>query len=342
MLRKNFVLFFLFFSPCALVYSVFIDFYESIEQKIVVGTKRIQLEEFPNAFNPSLFKIEEGFLLSFRYCPNRHELPWVSFIGVIILNDSFEPISHPELLNTRFQNSIIPSQSEDARIFSYRGRLFLIYNDNMDTIVSSMAERRHMYMAELHSENGHFSLSRPLKLIYEEKYHTALWQKNWAPFEWNGSLLFTFTVNPHEVIYPNLKSGACYFCYKTPAPLDWNLGPLRGSSPPLLVDGEYLAFFHSGTIVSSLSSWGEEIWHYFMGAYTFSADPPFALTKFTPRPIVGEGFYTQSRHTKRVIFPGGFVVSEPFIYMAYGKDDHEIWIATLDKKVLKNALVPVK
>jgi predicted GH43/DUF377 family glycosyl hydrolase len=42
-----------------------------------------------------------------------------------------------------------------------------------------------------------------------------------------------------------------------------------------------------------------------------------------------------------VIFPGGFVVIDPYIYVAYGKDDHEMWIAPIDKAELKKALKPV-
>lgn len=320
--------------------SAEVDFQKSTEQKIVLMSKRIHLEGFPGAHNPSLFKIEQGFLLSFRYCPNPTEYPWLSFVGIVLLDDSLTPISAPELLNTRYKNDKTPSQSEDARIFSYRGRLFLIYNDNRETL-SSTSERRHMFIAELYWENDRFSLSAPLKLVYEQKYHTALWQKNWVPFEWNGSLLLAYTINPHEILYPNLKTGACYFCYETQAPLKWDLGPLRGSTPPLLVDGEYLAFFHSGTITSSPASWGQPMWHYFAGAYTFSKDPPFKITKFTPLPIVGEGFYTPSDYNKRVIFPGGFVLEDTLIYLAYGKDDREIWIAIIDKKALKKALVSV-
>ena len=78
-----------------------------------------------------------------------------------------------------------------------------------------------------------------------------------------------------------------------------------------------------------------------MGAYTFSPTPPFQITRFTPEPIVAEGFYTQSSQWKRVIFPGGFVVADPYIYVAYGKHDVEMWIATIDKAELKKALKPV-
>ena len=199
-----------------------------------------------------------------------------------------------------------------------------------------------MFMAELSYDNGHFTLSAPLKLICEEKYQKQLVQKNWVPFEWNKTLLITYAVNPHEVLYPNLINGTCYHCYETAASIDWKWGTLRGSTPPQLVDGEYLAFFHSGIYTSSASSWNADMWHYYMGAYTFSAEPPFNITKMTPEPIIGEAFYTPSNYNKRVIFPGGFVVSDSVIYVAYGKDDSEMWVATLDKEALKKTLKSVK
>lgn len=316
---------------------------ESVEQpKIVISTKRLFLEEFPDAWNPSMIKIDEGFLVVFRYQPDSEKLPWISYIGVVLLNDEFEPITKPELLSTRLKNSKTPSQSEDPRIFTYNNKVYVIYNDNVDTTFPEIWGRRDMFMAELFYENSRFFLGPPVKLIHAEKYHLQYWQKNWVPFEKEGTLLMTYTINPHEILYANLYSGKCYSGYQTHATLNWPFGTLRGSTPPQLVDGEYLAFFHSGTITSSPSSWGLDMWHYFMGAYTFSAEPPFHLTKISPRPIVSDEFYTPSPAIKRVVFPGSFVVSGSKIYVAYGKDDSEMWIATLDKDILMKSLIPVE
>lgn len=306
---------------------------------IVTSTKRIILEKFPDSFNPSIIKVDEGFILTFRYCPDRTYKPWLSYIGVVLLNESFEFISEPQLLDSRVKKSNIPSQSEDARIFSYNGKLYLIFNDSDEVFFPQTFERRDMYMAELHYENGQFTLSPSLKLVYGDKYHAQLWQKNWIPFEWNNSLMFSYSLNPHEVIHPNLVNGFCYPGFESQANINWNYGRLRGSTPPLLVDGEYLAFFHSGIVTTSESSWHIPMWHYYMGAYTFSASPPFKITKISPYPIIGDEFYTKSHHEKRVIFPGGFVVTDSSIYVAYGKDDFEIWIATIDRKALKKSLV---
>ena len=315
---------------------------ESIESRqIVIATKRIVLEDFPDAWNPSILKTNDGLLLTFRYLPDRDHQPWLSYIGAVLLNDEFDPISKPELLNTRLKNSKTPSQSEDARVFLHQDRMFLIYNDNIDIIYPATWQRRDMFMSELFYKNGHFTLTAPLKLVHDEKYPNQMWQKNWVPFEKDGALLLAYSIHPHEILYANLNTGKCYPSYTTTPSLNWQFGTLRGSTPPLLIDGEYLAFFHSGMYTASPSSWGLEMWHYFMGAYTFSAEPPFQITKITPLPIMSDDFYTPSGYYKRVIFPGGFVATDTKIYVAYGKDDCEMWIATLDRDILKKVMIPV-
>ena len=313
------------------------------EERIVISSKQIFLPQYPTAFNPSLIKIHDEFLLIFRYCPQPNDYHdwWISYIGAVRLDENFDPISEPQLMTTRYPHSKTPSQSEDPRIFSYRGRLFLIFNDNMEIEAPTLWQRREMYLVELFYSQGKFSLSSPIKLIYDGKYNTQWWQKNWTPFEWQGNLELIYSINPHEILYPNLIDGKCYLDYATQCELDWKWGTPRGSTPALLVDGEYLSFFHSAQWTSSESSFGQDLWHYFAGAYTFSAKPPFNIAKITPSPIIGEGFYTRSFLIKRVVFPGGFVVSEPYIYLAYGKDDHEMWIATLDKAALFRFLKPL-
>ncbi len=316
------------------------DFLEKLarEDKIVLSTKRIRLEKCPDAFNPSIIPFGNDFLLTFRYCPDPLDFFWISYIGIVILNKDFDPISEPELLSTRFMNSKTDSQSEDARIFSYRGRMFLTYNDNVDISPADWKDRRDIFISELSYDGRNFHLSKPLKLIYEEKTN-QLQQKNWMPFEWDENLLFIYTIHPHTILHPIFYNGTCYSQYETSSRIDWKFGPLRGGTPPVLVDGEYLSFFHSPKKLSSNSSWNLPLWHYFMGAYTFSAEPPFQVRKISSQPIVADGFYTRTNAEKRVIFPGGCVVSDSKIYVAYGKDDREIWIATLDKKALMDSLM---
>jgi len=309
---------------------------------IVLSTKKIAFEEFPEAFNPSLVKIDEGYLMAFRYMPNRWIYPALSYIGLVPLDASFAPTAKPQLLKIRPRYSKVLPQAEDPRLFVHKGRIFLIYNDNAEKRDPSPQDRRDMYIAEIFHDKGNYTLSAPLKLIYEEKYKKQLWQKNWLPFEYNGTMLLVYSVSPHEIISPNFVTGSCYKYDFTDFESSWDWGQLRGSTPPVLENGEYFAFFHSSIVTSSAASLDCEMYFYFMGAYTFSATPPFQVTKISASPIVSDSFYTASSYYKRVIFPGGCVITDSFIHVAYGKDDSSMWIATLDKAALKRSLIPVK
>lgn len=316
--------------------------------RVVTDTKKIFLSDFPNAHNPSLIKYAGKLLLVFRYCPNLKK-PWISVIGVVFLNDKFEPISKPQILNVPGIRTS-PSQTEDARVISCNGQLYLVYNDNMEITYPIPPQRRDMHITPLQYENGQFMAGTPIKLTYQAKLQYSPVEKNWTPFVWNNNLLMIFSITPHDILLPDLLSGSCESIYETKSsPISWEWADvlrgspdLRGGTPALLVDGEYLAFFHSSFITRTKASNDKKMRHYYMGAYTFSANPPFEVTSISPYPIVGKGFYTKSNLNKRVIFPGGFIVSGSNIYLAYGKDDSEIWIATINKQRLKNTLIPVE
>jgi predicted GH43/DUF377 family glycosyl hydrolase len=83
-----------------------------------------------------------------------------------------------------------------------------------------------------------------------------------------------------------------------------------------------------------------------MGAYTFSPEPPFEVTRISPSPIVGKNFYHGVTHRTwkplRVVFPGGFVSDEKHVWIVYGRQDHEVWAAKLDKQKLLQSLIPVE
>jgi len=311
-------------------------------KKVVTSTKRIYLPDYPGAHNPSIIKHNDNYLMIFRYIPNRLEFHWISYIGIVLLDESFEPVTSAQLLDTRNYNKGTPSQSEDARIVVCNGKYYVLYNDNMEITSPSTFERRDMYIAELMCEGNCFFLSKPLKLVHEYKYSQVLWQKNWSPFEWNGQMLLSYSVNPHEVLCPDLDDGVCQFLCETPKRLQWYFGRLRGGTPALKIDSEnYLTFFHSGVYTTSSCSNDRDMWHYYMGACTFSAEPPFAINRISPAPIDAPSFYTFSACDKRIIYPGGFIVEGSTIYLSYGKDDSEVWIATIDLNNLMESMVPL-
>lgn len=314
----------------------------TIPNRVFVSETHIDLTDFPQSFNPSLTKIDEGFLLSFRYCANPADQSFSS-IGVLELDENLIPCGTPHLLMTRPEGKTRYSKSEDARVFRFQGELYVVYNDCILNSLKDDATRRDMYLAKITKNNGVYSVSStPLKLVHPEKYLGVKVQKNWVPFNWNDNLLFEYSLAPHEILQTDLENSECPVVFDTYSHVPWEWGQMRGGTPAELIDGEYLAFFHSAVDARSKASYYKKCTHYFMGAYTFSQDPPFEITKMTQYPLIDNQFYNQSDFHKRVVFPGGFAVDGDFIYLAWGKDDGEIWISKIVKKELLHLLEPLK
>jgi len=316
---------------------------ESEKREVVIAAKKIDITGYKGAFNPSIVKYGDNYLLTFRYQPSRSTQYWISYTGVVVLNEEFEPISNPQLLDTRAHSDQTVSQSEDARLVSLNDKLYIVYNDNMETNNPGIGGRRDIYMAELSVANDRFVLAEPVKLAHDLKHEQIMCQKNWTPFAWKDCLLFVYSMHPHEILASDLKTGVSKTIYDTYTQKSnhWSLGQMRGGTPASLVDGEYLSIFHSGHLTTSAASGDVPMWHYYMGAYTFSVEPPFGMNKVSAVPIDHPSFYTYSSLSKRVIYPGGLIAAGPVLYVAYGKDDCEVWVATIDLEALKRTMIPV-
>ncbi len=304
------------------------------------AASRLSLEGFPNAHNPSLIRTDFGIILTFRISPGLNSGE-ISRMGAVLLNDNLEVISTPQLLDSRLTGTS-PHQSEDARIFSLNGKVYLIYNDNIDETAVTLDRRRDMFIAELNYVHDEFVLGPATKLIPPPQHLHQKWQKNWVPFIYENTLLLGYTLAPQEILLPDLATGECRTFCKTSSNIHWPWGILRGGTPAQLVDGQYLSFFHSFALTRSMASVANAKAHYYMGAYTFSSTPPFEITAVSREPFVDADFYTRSGLDKVVFFPGGYLDRGTFLLLAYGKDDKEIWIGRIDKTFLKESLVAVE
>jgi predicted GH43/DUF377 family glycosyl hydrolase len=317
---------------------------ESQSQDFILETKQVEIPGYPDAFNPSIIKWRGQMLMSFRIIPERKR-KYDSEIGLVFLNNDFEPMNTPQLLCLRDEFSTVPCRAEDARLLAIGDRLFAIYDDNREKRLSKGGFR--LYVAELIFNGEHFVTGDVECLCHYEGETRELREKAWVPFEYQGNMLLAYSLNPHKIFCPRLDgSGVCDTVALSDGSINWNFGILRGGTPGLIEGDEYLAFFHSSKEIATHHSDGNKILHYFIGAYTFSKNPPFAITKISPSPIVGKGFYSGPEFLPyfkpvRCVFPCGYITEGPFIYLAYGRDDHECWIAKIDKHKLLNSLVEV-
>ncbi len=310
---------------------------EDSAQDFVLETKRIRFPKFPDAFNPSITRWKGRLLMCFRtYHPATRS---TNEIAISYLDENFDPVETPTLIKFQSRDPYCLLKRQDPRLIPVGDRLYIVYNNVIND------EIRRMVVAELLSDgNNFFVKDSECILRFDGEKHSRS-EKNWVPFDYNGELHFAYSLIPHRILHPLFGTSTCEVACHSLSTIQWNWGVLRGGTPALLQGDEYLAFFHSCKNMATQHSYGKNIPHYFMGAYTFSSKPPFAITRISPNPIIGKNFYKGKSHKTwkpvRVVFPGGFVSDEKYHWVLYGRQDHEIWIAKLDKKALLESLVPV-
>jgi len=311
---------------------------EQDAQEFVLKTKQIKIDGYPDAFNPSIIRWDGSLLLSFRIRDPITKS--TDGIGLIWLDEEFNPLGKPQILSISYPKILPISKQQDPRLVQVGKRLFLVYNNVIDSI--KHPELRRMYYVELLYDGVFFHPQTP-QIITQYPYQLSYRQeKNWVPFDYKDQLLLGYTLTPHTIFHPVPDTSMCELFAETKKKIDWPWGALRGGTPAIKIGDEYLAFFHSSIKLPSLHSKGKNILHYFMGAYTFSAEPPFQITRISPTPIIGKTFYSGPEYKTwkplRVIFPGGYVIDDEHIHVVYGKQDFEMWVLQLDRKKLFDSL----
>ncbi|MBN2478683.1 MAG: hypothetical protein JXA94_00480 [Parachlamydiales bacterium] len=283
---------------------------------IVTDIKNIKVEGVENVINTSLVDYKDGYLIVFRKNENKK-----SYIALCELDKNFKQTSPYKIIDVK------SSFAEDPRIFQFSNDYFLIYNDK----VPIKHNYRIMKIAKLTNDFN-------VEFINELDLHIKQIEKNWVPFTNENNLYLSYGLMPHKVM--NLKdvtknsldhlifdNGSCY------ARFFWEFGEPRGGTPAKLVDGEYLAFFHSCFGKNKKKK------HYVMGAYTFQAHPPYKITKVSKDPIL------VSNKKTRVYFPCGFTLknehSKDKIILSYGENDENSKVLIIDKEKLFQSLKEV-
>jgi len=350
MMKLTFVLCLLFSLTYATDYSLNPDL-EEYTHGFVIETKQINIPNHPHAFNASLIHWKGKLLMGFRdeiiSSPlSVHENSGSSsHFYLVWLDDHFCP-------NSPIQEIIIESHFndqpfypiQDARLIAVNDDLYLVYNGylNPSTWVSRVS------IAKLHHDGTSFHV------IHNEQLHTfegeavSRPEKNWVPFVCEEELYLAYELAPHRILQPLLNGTGIAETIGISYPsIVWEWGELRGGTPAQIIDDQfYLSFFHSAKWCSSAHSDGQDALHYYIGAYLFERQWPFKIKKISPEPIVGRNFYhgkSYEPYWKPIVavFPCGFIIENDVIWLTYGRQDHEIWIAKIDKKTLLDSLIRV-
>jgi hypothetical protein len=296
---------------------------EKMAQDYVLEAKQLHIPGYPTACNASIVRWRDKLILSFdAYSMGKEDQP--DLMGLAILDEDFNVIDHPQILD-------VPKNLwQDARLVVFNDVLYLVFNGAIDGGVC----RTFIAMAEFNGEE--FSIDTPRAFLHFPGENPKYSERNWIPFVYDNSLLMATYLSPHFVLHPSLENYECEEVASSKLSNSWLFGTPKTGTTAVLDGEHYLAFFHSVKVMPSVHSEGKSIQHYFMGAYTFENHPPFKVTSMSKEPIIGKHFYHGPEYSMckpcRVVFPCGFVMDEQFIWVVFGRQDHEIWMAKLDKK----------
>lgn len=318
----------------------------SKKSNLVRKVTPISISGIDNPYNASIIEAQsDKYLLFFRFDLPKPEsiketlLPFYSHIAVVELDEQFNQISDYKVIDTNSKSS------EDPRVFSTQGRMFLLYNE----IQKNYTYSRLMHICELDPYT--FKTLKIQKLDPGLKFV----EKNWMPFinKINNDSLgihLIYSVLPYKIFA--LKEKTENFLIDnmsdaenlTPNLFWWEKkwGPICGGTPCQLVDGEFLAFFHSKFFDQKT----KKVWYSF-GAITFEAIPPYRITAISREPITFEGMYDTphgmlANRSLRSIFPAGFIADSEQIHVSCGSNDSGILIVSLDKRRLLEGMIKIK
>ncbi len=327
------------------------------EKGFVKRVTVVNIPKIPDAYNPSLVAHDDGFLLVFRHdikerkkilgisTPWKKKIPFGELkmplrtrISAALLDSNFQVISSAVRVDTGSEFS------EDPRVFTMKDQVYLTYNDIEDNNIES----RTIHLAKLDTKT--FQISEHVNLA--QNFQRI--EKNWVPFVYEENdipqIHFGYYFNPHVILQMKdpTKNELIHLLqpnYAAVQRMPWkdSWGVIRGGTPCILVDGEYVGFFHS------FFREGGKIW-YVMGAYTFESSPPFRITACSAHPIRFKKMYQtkiigSGSSRKPVTFPSGIVLSKEdgrdVLHVACGDNDCGIQIVTFDKEALLKSLKTV-
>lgn len=313
--------------------------------------------------NPSIVIYKKQYVVSWRETPHRFRIVWLDKMSGFPYSNSVGK-DFTTLADFNFKNSTLPSVSidgEDPRLF--------VLSDGVNAkdykLIVAFATRYpkktpeiRMSYTELILADRKVSFDKIFTFNYEAERGKED-QKNWSPFDHHGKVFYISNGQPHRITFtgdilsPNEPNTikAITVSASSVNNLDefWRHGEIRGGTPAILIRDVYLTFFHSSLIPPVT---GDVLRTYVFGAYIFEKDKPFAIKAMTKNPIIHDSMYSgpwtnlpESYYLiDYVAFPMSTVLSEDgkHLYLLYGKQDVEGWVAKINIDDLFASLVPVE
>ena len=136
------------------------------------------------------------------------------------------------------------------------------------------------------------------------------YEKNWMPLSVAGDLWWVYQTKPEHVVMSGDR------VWRTPNPLVWKGGVIRGGAPPVRMGNVFYHFFH-GCMKRTQGS------VYTVGCCVFEGRPPFRVLRQTPVPLIYPDLPAPGEDVVKryVVWPGGAVPHAGHWHLALGIDD---------------------
>lgn len=235
--------------------------------------------------NPSILWDDEGWYTTSRMIQPKDKKGLTSTLSV----------QHPQG-SMRFHDLIGEececSGVEDARLFSYRGDKWVIFN----ACIADDDCKNHMFIMPL-------STRQRRELLYSNKI-----EKNWTVFVQGDRLLVEYTLQPHTILQINPDTGVCTKVAETSwvSMAGWEL---HGGNNPILVDGLYIGLAHA-----------KNRGKYYHFVYTFESVHPYRILH------VSHPLRIQDKYD--IEFGIGMEKVGDRVYISYGVGDKEAWMVS--------------
>jgi predicted GH43/DUF377 family glycosyl hydrolase len=276
----------------------------------------------PCHYNSSLIRDDRGLWLIWR----NQDKHGHSTINRAMLDESLRPIpTTVGLIDLPLTavDTMGTNQREDPRAFHHNGSTWLSY-----TAWRRGATDAAIALSRL---DDRWRSAEDVRITYGGNWSPGVMQKNWSFFPHEKTLHFIYYANPHEVV--DLANNQTH---KTAGVL-WEHGIIRGGTPPILVGDRYVTFFHSSRDGDS-----EHGRRYYMGAYSFSASPPFTPLALTKAPILKASDLDPSvPHLPLVVFPCGAVHEDGRWIVSLGVNDVSTALLLITDDVLAQHMEPI-
>jgi predicted GH43/DUF377 family glycosyl hydrolase len=164
------------------------------------------------------------------------------------------------------------------------------------------------------------------------------WEKNWTFFDCDGDLFAVYSISPHVVLL--IQGNGAEEVARSHGPPNWSGGHLRGGASPVRVGGEYLCWFHG--MAEPPHFMARDRRRYSVGVYTFIAEPPFYVTRYSPVPLLWADPRTRPKAVwADVLFPVGAVFERNTWLVSMGVHDNWTEIVKWNSADVERALKQV-